>query len=82
MMDWKEKKVLVIGTGISGIAATDLLCEVGANVVLYDGNEQLKEETIRAKLEKFQNVQIEIGTLKEETKSIVGYVVLSPGVSY
>ena len=49
MMDWKEKKVLVIGTGISGIAATDLLCEVGADVVLYDGNEQLKEETIREK---------------------------------
>ena len=80
MMDWKEKKVLVIGTGISGIAATDLLCEVGADVVLYDGNEQLKEETIREKLKKSQNVQIEIGTLKEETKNIVEYVVLSPGV--
>ena len=37
-MEWSEKKVLVVGTGVSGIAATDLLVEVGANVVLFDGN--------------------------------------------
>ena len=43
-MEWKEKNVLVVGTGISGIAATDLLMEVGANVILFDANEAIDKE--------------------------------------
>ena len=35
------KKVLVFGSGISGIGAVKLLEENGADVVLYDGNEKL-----------------------------------------
>ena len=49
-MEWSEKTVIVIGTGISGIAATDLLVEVGASVILYDGNDKLNPEDIKAKL--------------------------------
>ena len=37
------KKVLVFGSGISGIGAVKLLEENGADVVLYDGNEKLTE---------------------------------------
>ncbi|MDE7424184.1 MAG: UDP-N-acetylmuramoyl-L-alanine--D-glutamate ligase [Lachnospiraceae bacterium] len=79
-MDWKEKKVLVIGTGISGIAATDLLVQVGADVILYDGNEELQEEIIREKLKNSHNVKIMIGTCGDETKKQIEYVVVSPGV--
>ena len=39
-MEWSEKKVLVVGTGVSGIAATDLLVEVGANVVELEDQKQ------------------------------------------
>lgn len=41
------KKVLVFGSGISGIGAVKLLEAVGAEVVLYDGNDKLSEEDIR-----------------------------------
>ena len=45
-MEFSGKKVTVVGTGISGIGAVGLLNAVGAEVVLYDGNEKLKIEDI------------------------------------
>ena len=36
-MDAEGKKVLVVGTGLSGIAAAGLLLEKGLDVILYDG---------------------------------------------
>ena len=42
-MEFSGKKVTVVGTGISGIGAVGLLNAVGAEVVLYDGNEKLKK---------------------------------------
>lgn len=49
------KKVLVFGSGISGIGAVKLLEENGADVVLYDGNEKLTEADVRAKLQEEQS---------------------------
>ena len=49
-MEFSGKKVTVVGTGISGIGAVGLLNAVGAEVVLYDGNEKLKIEDIEKKL--------------------------------
>ena len=40
----KGKNVLVFGSGISGMGAVKLLAEVEAQILLYDGNEKLKEE--------------------------------------
>ena len=51
-MEFSGKKVTVVGTGISGIGAVGLLNAVGAEVVLYDGNEKLKIEDIEKKLGK------------------------------
>ena len=42
------KKVLVFGSGISGIGAVKLLEENGADVVLYDGNEKLTEADVQS----------------------------------
>ena len=36
-----SQKVLVAGSGISGIAAAKLVLAQGGEVVLYDGNENL-----------------------------------------
>lgn len=80
MMEWKDKKVLVIGTGISGIAATDLLVEVGANVILFDANEAIDKEIVKGKLRSAGNVQIIVGELEEKDKEAIEYVVISPGV--
>ena len=46
----ENKKVLVFGSGISGIGAVKLLEALEAQVVLYDGNEKLQEEQIRKQL--------------------------------
>lgn len=37
-MDLTGKTVLVVGSGISGVAATELLKKKNVNVVLFDGN--------------------------------------------
>ena len=76
-MDLNGKKVLVIGTGVSGIAATGLLVECGAKVVLYDGNKELTEESIYEKLGFRESVTVSIG----EYPSDADLLVISPGVS-
>ena len=45
-MEVSGKKVLVFGSGISGIGAAELLEKHGAQVVLYDGNDKLKKEDV------------------------------------
>ena len=45
-MDLKNKKVLVIGTGISGMGAAKLLCSEGAIPIFYDDNENIKPEEV------------------------------------
>lgn len=79
-MDLRQKKVLVFGTGISGIGAADLLEKVGAYPVLYDGNEKVHEEEVRGKLSKDSKAEIIIGELREEVLDTLDLVVLSPGV--
>ncbi len=79
-MDAEGKKVLVVGTGLSGIAAAGLLLEKGLDVILYDGNEKLCEADIRAKSEKFEKLPIVIGKLNEELMMQCSIAVLSPGV--
>lgn len=79
-MDIKGKKVLVFGTGISGIAAADLLQDVGAIPILYDGNDRQDPDAIRAKLKDAQGIRIILGELSEEEIQELDLVVLSPGV--
>ena len=79
-MNLKNKKVLVFGTGISGIAAVNLLEDQGACPVLFDGNTQLKEADVREKLPAGSKAEIIIGDLSEDMMSELALVVLSPGV--
>lgn len=74
------KNVLVIGTGISGIAAVQLLKYMGATPILFDGNEALTKEAIMEKLPEGMEVSIFIGNLPQEVDSSIDLVVLSPGV--
>ena len=46
MLDLKNKKIMVVGAGISGIGAVHLLNQVGADVVLYDGGSKLSEDDV------------------------------------
>ena len=79
-VDLHGKKVLVFGTGKSGIGAADLLLGVGAEPVLYDGNENLTCEEVRKKLPEGNGSEIYIGRLPEDVIKSLSLVVLSPGV--
>ncbi|WWR15046.1 UDP-N-acetylmuramoyl-L-alanine--D-glutamate ligase [Lachnospiraceae bacterium JLR.KK008] len=79
-MDLKEKNVLVIGSGISGVAAAQLLYKAGARVILFDGNDRLTVDEIKDKLPAYVNAQIYTGVLPEEVEKRAQLVVVSPGV--
>lgn len=79
-MELDKKKVLVFGTGLSGIAAAELLWQSGAYPVLFDGNAEIKETDVRAKLQKGCEAEILIGELPQEVIAQLTLVVLSPGV--
>ena len=79
-MELQGKKVLVFGSGISGIGAAKLLEAVGARVVLYDGNEKLKKEELQKKLPKGSACEIVLGELSGEVISTLDLAVMSPGV--
>lgn len=79
-MRLEGKKVLVFGSGISGIGAADLLTAAGACPVIYDGNDLLSAEDIRSKLKDGKDVPVVLGELPQEVRSGLDLVVLSPGV--
>ena len=79
-MELNGKKVLVVGTGISGIAAAELLKKQEMPFVLYDGNEKLTPEDVRAKSELLRDCEVIIGEFPTERCFDFSYAVLSPGV--
>lgn len=79
-MIFKGKNVLVVGTGISGIAACELLKEEKAHVILFEGNGDAKEEELRKKSPAFADLEILVGELPEVVAGVLDFAVLSPGV--
>lgn len=79
-MDLQGKYILVAGCGVSGIAAAQLLHRVGAKPVLFDTNEALKEEEVRARLSEDCEALIAIGKVDDEIEDKLELVVLSPGI--
>lgn len=79
-MDLNKKKVLVVGSGISGIGAVRLLKRMGACPVLFDENPKITAEEIYEKLEEDNEVEIFIGEFPEWVAKSIALVVLSPGV--
>ncbi|HEX3021251.1 MAG TPA: UDP-N-acetylmuramoyl-L-alanine--D-glutamate ligase [Lachnospiraceae bacterium] len=79
-MNLSNKEVLVVGTGISGIAATNLLNGVNANVTLYDTNEALSIDEVMKRFQAGMRAKIIIGELPEEIIGSLDLVILSPGV--
>lgn len=79
-MDRRNQRVLVFGTGVSGIGAADLLIAEGARVLLYDGNDKQDPEQILAKLKKRDGAEVALGALPMEELGKLDLAVLSPGV--
>ncbi len=79
-MDVRGKKVLVVGTGKSGIGAAALLSQVGATPVLFDENEKIQKDDIEKRLSLGTKAEIVIGKLDEKTEETLSLAVISPGV--
>ena len=79
-MDLKGKKVLVFGTGKSGIGAAQLLVKAGALPVIFDGKADIDKEEIIHKVGADTPVQVYAGELPGEVQKSLDLAVLSPGV--
>ena len=82
MMDKKikDKKIVIVGAGVSGIAAAKLCLKEGAKKVrLVDKNEKLSKNEEILKL-KDVGVEVRFGEHKKEDFEDAELVVLSPGV--
>ncbi len=79
-MDFSGKRVMVFGTGLSGISAAKLLLENGAEVVLFDGNEELDSERILENFDEDRKPSLYLGTLPDDVRAGLDLVIMSPGV--
>lgn len=79
-MDFADKKVLVVGTGISGVAAAKILAKKSAKVILMDGNTELDPEDIKKKFDQEIEYHLILGDIPDEVISTLDLAVLSPGV--
>ena len=79
-----EKKVLVAGTGKSGICAAQLLARNNETVILFDENTELTTDSVKNKLEDCKNIdkiEIFIGSMTDDLINQCKYMVISPGIA-
>lgn len=79
-MDLTGRTVLVVGSGISGVAAAELLKKKRVKTILFDGNRDLDVAALREKHSVFSDMEILLGELSEADMERFDLVVLSPGV--
>lgn len=75
-----QKKVLVVGTGKSGINAGKLLLEKGAEVVFYDDNVALDVEKLLGQFEQNSDIKVVLGEVNSKILADIDLMVISPGV--
>ncbi len=73
-------KILVIGSGLSGISAAELLVRANKIPVLFDSNENLSAAQIRKKFSENMDIEIYTGSLPSDVSEQIELLVLSPGV--
>ena len=74
------QKCLVVGSGISGMGAVNLLAKMGAQIYLYDSNDKLSVEELKNKLPEGCEAECIVGNLPKEVAKEIQVAVLSPGV--
>lgn len=77
----QSQRVLVAGTGLSGISAARLVLDRGGEVVLYDGNTALKEEDVKENFNKDARASLVLGEIKRSDLLGVELCIISPGIS-
>lgn len=71
-MNCKDKKIMIAGLGKSGMAAWELLKEMGAEVCLFDGNSSLDISEY--------DVPVYLSDVPDEVLDALDFAVFSPGV--
>jgi len=79
-MNFTDKTFLVVGTGISGLAAVKLLAKLQAQIILFDSNTEHTREEIQEKLGEPVEFDLILGEISERALQRVDIAVLSPGV--
>lgn len=79
-MELKDKNVVVVGTGVSGIGCIKLLKQVDCNIIWYDGNDNIRPEDVLAKLSDPTGVKVITGNMPEDIVKSADLLVISPGV--
>ena len=84
MIEVRDRRVIVVGTGKSGIGSAVLLEKNGALPILYDGNEKADIDAVktlmRERLGHDTKAEFHIGAFQDEITEGVELAVLSPGV--
>lgn len=75
-----SQKILVAGSGKSGIAASRMILKTGDEVVLYDGNDALKEDELLNEFEEKDKISLILGELKKGDLKDISLCVISPGI--
>lgn len=75
-----SQKVLVAGSGKSGIAAAKLLLQIDGDVVLYDSNPDLDAAKLREHFEKDDKLTVVLGELTRTDLMGVELCIISPGI--
>lgn len=80
-MERKNQRVLVLGTGKSGISASKMILGLGGEVLLFDSNENIDKVKILKNFGRKKNkVSILTGELKPKDLVNVDLAVISPGI--
>lgn len=76
-----SQKILVAGSGKSGIAASRLILKTGGEVILYDSNAALHKEDLLLQFGEGERISVLLGELHKEDLAGVSLCVISPGIS-
>jgi UDP-N-acetylmuramoylalanine--D-glutamate ligase len=76
-MELRDKRVVVVGLGLSGIAACRLLCAHGAKVV---GTDSKREVSADVRALEAEGVALVLGSHEEAKLAAADLIVISPGV--
>lgn len=76
-----SQKILVAGSGKSGIAAAEMILKTGEEVILYDSNDALQQDALSDRFKSKGKISFLLGELKKEDLADVSLCVISPGIS-
>lgn len=77
----ENRKVLVVGTGKSGIAAAKMILKMGGEVVLYNSNADLDDYEVMKEFNPGDQIELVKGRLYPTQTRGVNLAIVSPGIS-